>query len=163
MDAGKKTAGTGGWICFVDEAGQARRPPKARTWARHGHTPVMPVMTVSARRSIARFLTAAHHQLDGKIVVVWDNLPGHHARRTQQFIDDHTDWLTVHRLPAHAPKINPVESVWACLQTGPPANLAVTRVEQLIAAIRTALTRIQHRPALLRGFLAGTGLHLEPP
>ncbi len=110
-----------------------------------------------------RFLTAAHHQLDGKTVVVWDNLPGHHARRTQQFIDAHADWLTVHWLPAYTPETNPVESVWACLKTGPLANLAVTSVEQLIAVIRTALKRIQYRPALLRGFLAGTGLHLEPP
>jgi DDE superfamily endonuclease len=27
-------------LCFEDEAGQNLRPPKARTWARRGHTPV---------------------------------------------------------------------------------------------------------------------------
>lgn len=31
------------WICFEDEAGQTLRPPKARTWARHGEPPVIPV------------------------------------------------------------------------------------------------------------------------
>ena len=31
------------WICFEDEAGQNLRPPKARTWARRGHTPVVTV------------------------------------------------------------------------------------------------------------------------
>jgi hypothetical protein len=31
------------WVCFEDEAGQSLRPPKARTWARCGHTPVVSV------------------------------------------------------------------------------------------------------------------------
>src|SRR5213078_1412353 len=41
-------AATGAWICFEDEAGQTLRPPRARTWARRGHTPVV---TVSGRGS----------------------------------------------------------------------------------------------------------------
>jgi len=36
-------AAAGAWICFEDEAGQNLRPPKARTWARRGHTPVVTV------------------------------------------------------------------------------------------------------------------------
>ena len=39
---------TGAWICFEDEAGQNLRPPRARTWARRGHTPVV---TVSGKGS----------------------------------------------------------------------------------------------------------------
>jgi hypothetical protein len=41
-------AGTGAWLCFEDEAGQNLRPPKARTWARRGRTPVV---TVSGKGS----------------------------------------------------------------------------------------------------------------
>ena len=36
-------AAAGAWICFEDEAGQNLRPPKARTWAPRGHTPVVTV------------------------------------------------------------------------------------------------------------------------
>jgi transposase len=36
-------AETGAYVCFEDEAGQNLRPPKARTWARRGHTPVVRV------------------------------------------------------------------------------------------------------------------------
>jgi transposase len=36
------------WLCFEDEAGQTVRPPKARTWARRGHTPEI---TVSGKGS----------------------------------------------------------------------------------------------------------------
>jgi len=38
--ASRLAAATGAWICFEDEAGQNLRPPKARTWAPRGHTPV---------------------------------------------------------------------------------------------------------------------------
>jgi hypothetical protein len=54
--AGGKTvaAQRGAWICFEDEAGQMLRPPKARTWGRRGHTPVIPVSGKgSGRISIA--------------------------------------------------------------------------------------------------------------
>lgn len=30
-------------MCYEDEAGQSLRPPKARTWSRRGHTPVVSV------------------------------------------------------------------------------------------------------------------------
>ena len=36
-------AATGAWIVFEDEAGQNLRPPKARTGATRGHTPVVTV------------------------------------------------------------------------------------------------------------------------
>jgi putative transposase len=38
--ASRLAAAAGAWICFEDEAGQAMRPPKARTWSRRGRTPV---------------------------------------------------------------------------------------------------------------------------
>jgi len=42
-------AATGAYVCFEDEAGQSLRPPKARTWARRGHTPVITVSVVRNR------------------------------------------------------------------------------------------------------------------
>ena len=42
-EGARLAAATGAWICFEDEAGQNLRPPKARTWARRGHTPVVTV------------------------------------------------------------------------------------------------------------------------
>ena len=41
-------------------------------------------------------------------------------------------------------------------------NLAAANVDQLAAIIRNRLKRIQYRPALIEGFLAQTGLTLEP-
>ena len=41
-------------------------------------------------------------------------------------------------------------------------NLAVRDVDQLAAVVKNRLKRIQYRPALMDGFLAQTGLTLEP-
>ncbi|MGE5288443.1 MAG: transposase [Micromonosporaceae bacterium] len=39
-EASRLAAATGAYLCFEDEAGQNLRPPKPRTWAPRGHTPV---------------------------------------------------------------------------------------------------------------------------
>ena len=41
-------------------------------------------------------------------------------------------------------------------------NLAAADVDRLAAIIKNRLKRIQYRPALIEGFLAQTGLTLEP-
>ena len=51
----RTAAGLGAWLCFEDESGQGLRPPKGRTWARRGHTPVV---KVTARNSPRLSLTA---------------------------------------------------------------------------------------------------------
>ena len=77
------------------------------------------------------------------------------------FIRAHPDWLTEVRLPAYAPDLNPVEGAWANMKNG-LGNLAAANVDQLTAIIKNRLKRIQYRPALIDGFLAQTGLTLEP-
>ncbi|MEV0325366.1 transposase [Micromonospora echinospora] len=184
------------WICFEDEAGQTLRPPKARTWGRRGHTPVVPVSGKGSgrvsiagltcykpgrrprliyrtithrgrkgeRRSFAEtdymaLLDAAHQQLGGPIVLVWDNLNTHISAAMRQMIAAR-DWLTMIRLPAYAPDLNPTEGVWSHLKRS-IGNLAVTGLDHLLAIIKNRLKRIQYRPDLLDGFLAHTGLALE--
>ena len=56
----------------------------------------------------ARLLDAAHQQLAGPIVLVWDNLPTHTSGAMRQLIAARS-WLTVFQLPAYAPELNPVE------------------------------------------------------
>ncbi len=53
------------------------------------------------------------------------------------------------------------EGVWANMKNG-LGNLAARDVDQLAAIIKNRLKRIQYRPALIDGFLAQTGLTLEP-
>jgi len=71
------------------------------------------------------------------------------------------DWLTVFQLPAYASELNPVESVWSHLKRS-LANLAKRDIAQLTALAKTRLRRMQYRPGLIEGFLAGTRLDLTP-
>lgn len=106
-------------------------------------------------------LTAAHHQLDGPIVLVWDNLPTHRSDEMLSFIDS-TDWLTVYRLPAYAPDLNPVEGIWSVLRRRWLSNTAFTAVDHLVRTVRQGLRKIQYRSDLINGCLTGTGLQLHP-
>src|SRR4051794_13459293 len=51
---------------------------------------------------------AAHQQLDGSIVLVWDNLSTHTSGAMTELIAGRP-WLTVYRLPPYAHELNPVE------------------------------------------------------
>jgi hypothetical protein len=197
-EGSRLAAATTAWICFEDEAGQNLRPPKARTWAPRGHTPVARVsgkgsgrVSVAGlvclkpgergrlfyrarvhrgrkgeRRSMseadyAGLIAAAHNQLHAPVILIWDNLNTHVSAAMRRFIEAHPEWLTEVRLPGYAPELNPVEGAWANLKNG-LGNLCVTNVDQLAAIIKSRLKSIQYRPALIDGFLAQTGLALEP-
>jgi len=108
----------------------------------------------------AALLDAAHQQLAGPIVMVWDNLNVHVSEAMTGLIAAR-DWLTVYRLPPYAHELNPVEPVWSHLKRS-LANLAKRNLAQLTALIKTRLKRMQYRPGLLDGFLASTGLDLTP-
>ena len=108
----------------------------------------------------ARLLDAAHQQLAGPLVVVWDNLNAHVSTAMAELIAAR-GWLTVYQLPAYAHELNPVEPVWSHLKRS-LANLAKRNLAQLTALVKTRLKRMQYRPGLLQGFLASTRLDLRP-
>jgi transposase len=91
-------------------------------------------------RHYARLLDAAHQQLAGPVVLVWDNL-NTHVSRAMSDLSAARDWLRVFRLPPYASEFNPVE---------------------LTALTKTRLRPMQYRPGLLEGFLAGTKPDLTP-
>jgi putative transposase len=106
-------------------------------------------------------ITAAHQQLHAPVIVCWDNLNTHISKAMRTFITAHTDWLTVIQRPAYAPDLNPVEGVWANMKNG-LSNLAVRNVDHRATVVRNRLKRIQYRLDVINGFLAQTGLTLEP-
>jgi transposase len=108
----------------------------------------------------ARPLDAAHQQLHGPVVLVWDGLNTRTSRAMRELIAART-WLTACQLPAYAPDMNPVEPVWSNLKRS-LANLTKHNISQLTALIKTRLRQMQYRPGLLEGFLAKPGLDLAP-
>ena len=108
----------------------------------------------------AQLLDAAHQQLGGPVVVVWDNLNTHVSAAMSELVAAR-DWLTVFQLPPYAHELNPVEGIWSALKRS-LANLAKRNIGQLTTLVKTRLKRMQYRPGLLEGLLAGTGLDLTP-
>ena len=137
---------------------------------RPGHRPRLIFRTHRARRGdkrkgftetdYARLLDAAHQQLGGPLVLVWDGLNTHTSRAMRELTAARA-WLTVFQLPAYAPELNPVEPIWSNLKRS-LANLVKHDINQLTALVRTRLRRMQYRPGLLSGFLAKTHLGLTP-
>jgi transposase len=112
-----------------------------------------------AETGYAALLDAAHQQLGGPIVLIWDNLNTHISAAMRELIAAR-DWLHVIRLPAYAPDLNPIEHVWSHVKRG-LGNLIVHGIDHLVAVIKNRLKRIQYRPELLDAFFTHTGL--EPP
>ncbi|MGW4349368.1 IS630 family transposase [Streptomyces sp. NPDC004690] len=113
-------------------------------------------------REFGELITSARRQLGGAPVIpVWDNASTHHAKPLREFCDRNSDWLTIVKLPPYAPDVNPVEGVWAHLKKS-LANLAPHAIDDLTPLVKNRLRGIQRRPDVLDGFIAETGLRLEP-
>lgn len=108
----------------------------------------------------AALLDAAHQQLRGPIVLVWDNINTHVSARMADLIARRS-WLTVYRLPAYAPELNPQEGVWSAMKSG-LVNLVKRDIDQLQKIVKQRLRRLQYRRGTLTGFLTKTGLNLDP-
>ena len=176
------------WIVFQDESGVSERPPVRRTWAPKGKTPVLThpynwnKLSVAgalayrwdARRcsflfrtlegsfkasDIIAFLKALKRHFRGrKVILIWDRLPGHKARITQQYLLTQRHWLKMEWLPAYAPELNPTEYVWGHSKGGELANQAVQDLADVGDALRRSLRRVS--APLGFAFLRHAGLSL---
>jgi transposase len=62
-------------------------------------------------RQIVVFLQHLARHIPGPIVLIWDGLNAHRSRETRAYLANQGRRLTVVRLPAYSPDLNPVEAV----------------------------------------------------
>jgi hypothetical protein len=106
-------AATGAWICFEDEAGQNLRPPKARTWAPRGRTPVVRVSGKgSGRVSVAGLVCLKAGARDHLFYRVRVHR-GRKGERRSMSEEDYADLITA----AHQELQAPVILIWDRLNT----------------------------------------------
>jgi transposase len=116
----------------------------------------------TARRRCRRdLILAAHRSLSAPLVWCWDNLNIHLAPELTDFAQENAAWLRVYRLPVYAPDLNPAEGIWSLLKRS-IVNFAAADLDGLVRIVKRKLKKIQYRPHLINGCLAGTGLTLEP-
>jgi transposase len=188
----KGAAAESAWIVFFDESAVSLIPPVRRTWSPRGRTPVLRHRFGWKKASMAAALgyrpdgTAArlcfHLQqpsyntdlligvLDQlkrfyagqRVVLIWDGLSSHWSTRMRAYMDSQRDWLRAERLPAYAPELNPVEYLWANLKDVELANLPTTTLAEVADAAAQGIQRVCDSDDLVVGFLAHTGLTLDP-
>jgi hypothetical protein len=179
------------WLVFFDESGISLIPPVRRTWSQRGRTPVLRHRVAWKRASMAAALgyhadgTKArlcfHLQADSydtdsligvleqlakfyrgqRVVLVWDGLSSHWSHKMRSHLDAQRHWLTVERLPAYAPELNPVEYLWANLKGGELANGTADTIAQVADQAQHGIQRVCDSDSLVLGFLAHTGLTLD--
>jgi len=96
-----------------------------------------------------------------RVVLLWDGLSAHWSYKMRAHLDVQRDWLTVERLPAYAPELNPVEFLWANLKGGELANCGGDTVAEVADQAQHGIQRVCDSNSLVVGFLAHTGLSLN--
>ena len=135
----KRARAESAWLVFFDESGISLIPPVRRSWSLRGRTPILRHRYHWKRASMAAALgyrpdgTSArlcfHLQADSydtdslikvldqlkgfsvgqRVVLLWDGLSAHWSYKMRTHLHAQRHWLTVERLPAYAPELNPVE------------------------------------------------------
>jgi len=171
----KKARKEGRTIVFIDESGLSERPHRCRTWAPRGQTPVLQyhfnwkILSAMAGVTwwnfyfrlfpgtiripqIIEFLSHLLRHLPGKLLIVWDGLPGHRSRLVWDFVRQQHGRLWLEFLPAYAPELNPVEYLWSHWKQHELPNFCPTTFGQLSHHALQALRRMRRRPSLVIAF-----------
>jgi transposase len=172
----KKADKNGLTIVLADESGFSFVPNRNHTWAPIGQTPMLletpgrcnhtglGFITRTGQRHLLKFrftifkgaarfedfvfyLTAIHHYYGGKVIIVWDNLPAHHAAATY-FEFEHPDWFEFEYFPTYSPELNPVESCWHQIKNVYLPNFVPTSDDELVSAVHAAAMKINNERLL---------------
>jgi len=109
---------------------------------------------------VVRFLKHLRRHIRGRVVLLWDGLHAHRSLETRAYVESQRAWLTVHRLPAYAPELNPVEGMWAWCKGTVAANLCPESLTPVRRQLRRGRRRLGHHPDRLWGFLHKAGLSI---
>ena len=110
---------------------------------------------------VAAFLEGLLAKLkDQRLVVLWDGGTMHKGAPIRTLLAKHPGRLSLERLPAYAPMLNPVEPLWSWLKYGRLANFAPRDAHELDARIAVELRAIQHSQPQLRNLFHASQLPL---
>jgi hypothetical protein len=96
-----------------------------------------------------------------RVVLLWDGLGAHWSYSMCDWVATQTAWLTVERLPAYAPELNPVEGLWANLKAVELANFAGDQLVEVADTTERGVRRVCDDQQLVWSFMAHTGLTLD--
>ena len=165
-------------LVFIDESGFLLIPSVRKTWSPVGQTPIfhhryrhdrisaISGIALSPKRfhctlycqlyhdniqgeEVAVFLRHLLQQIHGHLIVLLDNGTIHRGDPVQELLT-HTSRLHLEPFPAHAPELNPDESVWNQLKRTLANGRPDTQAE-LMDVLADEVCRLAASQSLLRG------------
>lgn len=98
-------------------------------------------------------------ELSGKkLLLIWDGLPAHRAKKVTAYIKANKSWLRVERYPSYAPELSPVEFIWSPMKTKDLAHLPPKGLRYLKRMVRRSFRRIRNDGWLLKNCLHKAGV-----
>jgi len=178
----KKAEQEGRTIVYVDEAAFYLLPSLVRSYAPIGQTPVLRApksyqhlsvisgVTECGRcylkqqerayrgPTVVDFLQHLQRHIAGPLLVVWDGAPIHRSKPIKEWLAREENRIQLVSLPPYAPELNPDEGIWQHLKFVEMRNLVCQTLAELREELRLAVARLRHKPHVLRGVIAQTGL-----
>jgi transposase len=169
-------------IVLIDEAGLLLAPLLRRSQAPRGHPMILKqrgrhrdkvsliaALTLSPLRGrlglyfrsyplgyvtkveAADFLRELLRHLHGEVIVLWDGGTSHKGEPIRDLLKQHPR-LSLERLPAYAPDLNPVEMLWEHLKYAELVNFAAQDARQLDKEAHEVLDQVRQDSQRLRSF-----------
>ena len=166
----------GATIFFLDEAGFTSEPSLGKTYGLKGCTPVVrttgqrqKVSAISAASAKGGFWSKVYTGMfnagrfveflkdfrkggRGRVFLVVDGHPSHHANLVKQYVEATRGMLELHSIPPHAPDLNPDEFVWQHAKTNGVPKKPLKKDESLKDRVKADLASIKALPKLVRPF-----------
>lgn len=95
-----------------------------------------------------------------RVILIWDGLGAHKSGLMSAYLRRQHAWLTVERLPAYAPDLNPIEQVWGNVKGAELANVCAEDLSALRRPLCAGFARIRRQSQLAYAFLHHAGLAL---
>jgi transposase len=173
-------------LVFVDESGFYLLPGVVKTYAPEGVTPILREKVTRDHLSVMGGMTpegkvyvlARQESLNGmhsveflvhlrrvagtRLLVIWDGSPIHRRAEVKEFVSKTQGKIRVEALPGYAPDLNPWdEGGWHHLKHVELRNVVCRDLEELHHEFHLAISRLRHKPHLIKAFFAQAGLSIE--
>ena len=87
-----------------------------------------------------------------RVVLIWDGLSSHWSHRMRAHLNAQRHWLTVERLPAYAPELNPAEYLRANLKGEELANCTGDTIAEVADHAHHGIQRVCDSDSLAMAF-----------
>ena len=108
--------------------------------------------------SFIEYLKLLLNDVPGKIFLVLDGHSAHKSAKTRQFVASTKGRLQLFYLPPCSPELNPDEWVWHNIKHDRVGKIAARSLEEMKAAIETAVSRLQSCWEIILGFFRSPDL-----